>query len=428
MTTPEAPLAELVRRAASEFADLGFEGPDGRLDLDLAGRVVTAVRLQRPRRSILGLQSFAVDPAADAPAHDAPPNGAAVAAVRPSSWDPAFRRDDVASRLTAFDEPNGTVIQTREEDGPQIDLELDRPTPVARLRLRNGPEETPAAAHGLRVSVRGRWRWERVYDGATRTAAWRRLVDGIKPRLDRPGPLEVLDATVRAEYGRAHRLLPRRVEDESERAAFRALVNERLLPERGLEWTTHGPQRPFRVWSASEQVEYVRDAAEVVRALEGLTPNACLGFGSVLAVVRDRALIPHDDDLDVIVAFEPAEAATLHAALDRIEGHLRPLGFDVTGAFTAHRHVRRPGRKRVDVFVGIFEGDSIAWYPGPRGVITREMVFPPATAELLGVPCRIPADPEAYLERTYGPGWRTPDPFFSHAWNPSAYADLAGRR
>jgi hypothetical protein len=229
-----------------------------------------------------------------------------------------------------------------------------------------------------------------------------------------------------AEYGRAHRLLPRRVEDDASRSAFRSLVNERLLPSRGLEWTTHGPQRPFRAWTDSEQVEYVRDSAEVVRALEALTPNVCLGFGSVLATVRDRALIPHDDDLDVIVGFEPAEAASIAAGLARIEAHLRPLGFDVTGAFTAHRHVRRPGRKRVDVFVGVFEGDSISWYPGPRGVITRGMVFPPRDAELLGITCRIPAEPEHYLEQTYGPGWRVPDPFFSHAWNPSAYADLTG--
>jgi hypothetical protein len=100
-------------------------------------------------------------------------------------------------------------------------------------------------------------------------------------------------------------------------------------------------------------------------------PQLCLGFESVLATGRDRALIPHDDDLDVIVGFEPDAARTLADGLRLIEEHLRPLGFEVTGPFVAQRHVRRPGRKRVEVFVGIFEGEAISWYPGARGATHR---------------------------------------------------------
>lgn len=53
-------------------------------------------------------------------------------------------------------------------------------------------------------------------------------------------------------------------------------------------------------------------------------------------------------------------------------------------------------------------------------------VFPPIPADLLGVPCWIPAKPETYLESLYGAGWRVPDPFFRHDWNSSAYADITG--
>ena len=98
----------------------------------------------------------------------------------------------------------------------------------------------------------------------------------------------------------------------------------------------------------------------------------------------------------------------------------------MTGTFAAHRHVRRPGRKRVDVFVGLFEGEAVSWYPGARGGLTRAIVFPPGSADLLGVTCAIPAQPEVYLERLYGEGWRVPDPYFSHAWNVAAYADIRG--
>jgi hypothetical protein len=239
--------------------------------------------------------------------------------------------------------------------------------------------------------------------------------------------LAVVDLTVRGEYVRAHRKLAR-VTDDAGRRRLRDLLNERLLPDRGLEWTAHGPKRPFRRWSEAERVDYVGDGAMVIDALRSLTPDVCLGFGSVLAVVRDHALIPHDDDLDIIIGFEPSMATTIDDALGLIEGHLRPQGFEVAGSFATHRHVRRPGRKPVDVFVGIAEGDAISWYPGPRGGLTREVVFPPQTAELLGVACPIPARPEVYLERLYGPGWRVPDPGFSHRWDLSAYADLTAAR
>ena len=68
----------------------------------------------------------------------------------------------------------------------------------------------------------------------------------------------------------------------------------------------------------------------------------------------------------------------------------------------------------------------MSWYPGARGGLTRAIVFPPGSADLLGVTCAIPAQPEVYLERLYGEGWRVPDPYFSHAWNVAAYADIRG--
>ena len=151
------------------------------------------------------------------------------------------------------------------------------------------------------------------------------------------------------------------------------------------------------MWTDAEQVDYVADSARVVDALRSLTPNVCLGFGSVLAVIRDHALIPHDDDVDIIIGFEQNEAPSLADGLRRLEQHLHRLGYEVSGPFYAHRHVRLPGRKPVDVFVGIFEGESISWYPAARGSLTREIVFPASSAELLGIPCQIPAQPELYL-------------------------------
>ncbi len=281
----------------------------------------------------------------------------------------------------------------------------------------------------LRVTARGRWRSRLLYDRRERLAAWGRVL-ARGPRHDHPGSLalsRVIDLTARGDYVRAHRMLARDVEDANVRAWFRDAITDRLLRDRGIEWTTHGPSRPFRLWAAEERKAYVAASAAIATELAGLTPNVSLGFGSVLAAVRDHALIPHDDDIDLIVGFEPDEAPTIEAALARLTDHLRARGLEVSGDFLVHRHVRRPGERRVDVFVGIFEGNRIAWYPGPREGLPREVVFPAAAAELLGVEVRIPREAERYLEHVYGPGWSVPDPNFNHRWNATAFADLRAK-
>jgi hypothetical protein len=420
---PNSTVDALIRVAAARFTDLGFLAPDGLLDLPLDLGRVQSIRLDLPPGEVLQLQSIGID----AQGAD---DTAGVAQVRASSWHEGYERTFEPARLFDIDRPTGTVIHTEADHPAWVEVRFSHALTVTRVRVRNVSVDTARRARGLRVSVRRWWRTRVIYDGGAQLRAWRGLLKkakaGVESEPEAVALLDVLDLTVKGEYGRAHRSLASHVSDERSRHWFRAAVNEELLRSRGLEWTVHGPQRPFRSWSEEERLDYVRDSAAVVQALQSLTPNVCFGFGSVLSVVRDKALIPHDDDLDIIVGFEPDEAATLTDGLRRVEEHLRPMGYEVSGRFAAHRHVRRPGRKRVDVFVGVFEAESISWYPGARGGLTREIVFPTGSADLLGVPCSIPAQPEVYLERLYGKGWRVPDPYFSHAWNLSDYADITG--
>ena len=421
---PLHPTVKELIRVAAGFADLGYPGPDGLLDLALDGGRVLGFRIELPAGQILHLQSIGIDAEG---VHDI----AEMAQVRASSWQGEHEQAFSAARLFDIDHPTGTIIHTNADRPAWVEVRFSGPLTVTRLRLRNVSDETARRARGLKVSIKTRWRSRAIYDGEARSRAWLELLSDAKTGAgsdpETLALLDVLDLTVRGEYARAHTSLAAHVPDEQQRRQFVAALNDELLPARGLEWTAHGPKRPFRSWSDEERVDYVRDTADVVEALRSLTQDVCFGFGSVLAAVRDGALIPHDDDLDVIIGFEPEAAATLADGLRRIEEHLGPLGFEVTGPFVAHRHVRRPGRKRVDVFVGIFEGESISWYPGARGGLTRRIVFPPSRTDLLGVPCWIPAKPEAYLESLYGHDWRVPDPFFRHDWNSSTYADITGR-
>jgi hypothetical protein len=423
-STPLPPVVTAaIHVASSEYLNLGYLAPDGQLDVPVDVRRVRAIRISLPPGQILQLQSIGIE-TPDTEAFTQPPQ------ISASSWDGIVGSDEQSARLFDFDIPTGTVVRTRPDDPAWLEIRFVREIYLARLRVRNVSDETARQARGLKITVNTRWRTRTVYDGRAHLRAWRRhlkvatgagAVDDDALTL-----LGVLDLTVRGEYPRAHRSLAANISSVQIRRSFQDEVNVALLPLRGLEWTVHGPQRPFHSWSRDEQLDYVRESARLVQELQSLTPNVCLGFGSVLSVMREKALVPHDDDLDLIVGFEAAEAPTLSDGLRVIEEFLRQRGYEVDGAFAAHRHVRRAGRKRLDVFVGIFEGETISWYPGPRGELARTIVFPARVVELMGVPCRIPAKPEDYLECVYGIGWRTPDPHFSHAWNLALYADILG--
>ncbi len=238
--------------------------------------------------------------------------------------------------------------------------------------------------------------------------------------------IPVLAKTLAADYRSARKAFDKAESlSPSRRRAFRDLVSSDVLSARQLQWTIHGPQRCFRFWTPGQKKNYTQFAAGVVNDLCDLTPNVCFGFGSALSVVRDANLIPHDDDIDIIIAFEPTQASTLAMANDLVEAHLKARGYTVSGKFMAHRHVAKGNRKSVDVFVGLFEGDAIAWYPGKRGALTREMMFPTSDGVLFGVPIKLPRDPAQYVEQLYGKTWTIPNPEFSHEWDQSPYQDLS---
>lgn len=204
---------------------------------------------------------------------------------------------------------------------------------------------------------------------------------------------------------------------EEEKSRFRTRVNQWLV-EHEREWNIHGISRTFRFWSEQEKRDYVGFADDVVQSLRDLTDNVCFGFGTVLAVVRDHDLIRHDDDADVIVGLEPSQAFNLADGRKLIRECLAEHGYTVTGKNRwAHHFVWRPtGGHKLDVFVGIFEQDNIAWYPGKRGALTRDMIFPPVYRTFLGHSCPIPRQPERYLEQIYGRDLQTPQPYFHHQW------------
>jgi len=230
---------------------------------------------------------------------------------------------------------------------------------------------------------------------------------------------------VTGDYKSAHtKLRSAKIAPEVKTAIIGAF-NEHWLSELKIEWTNHGILRSFRFWPPETKARYLQETKALLEALKDISPHVCLGFGSVLALVRDRDFIPHDDDMDTLIAFDCTTIKSLKEGRTLVAEQLSKAGYSATGDYFSHWNVRKGQTAAIDVFVGLIEADRVSWFPSARKSLLASDVFPPIKAKLLGIELDIPRNPFAYLESTYGLDWDRPIPNWNHPWNKSEYADIA---
>jgi hypothetical protein len=425
-------LWSVITAAHAQFGDLDFVAPAGILELTGPFSAVTQLRIELPTGRRLQLQSIGLttEPDVDVARLTTARTSSLSGSESEADGDPI----DVA-RLLDFDVPDGPVFCTGDDDPAWLELSFSEPLHISAIRLRNVTGQASVSVREITLTVTSAGSDSSVvYNGVDRAAQVRECLaalaadpqyadasDEVLPLLPATGHILIGD------YRAARIALEKAAPTEPDFERYKSVINETVLSGRSREWTIHGAKRSFRFWSQQEKVEYVELAAKLAAELKGLTPKVCFGFGAALAAVRDGDLIPHDDDLDLIIGFEERTAASLSKGLRRVERFLGNRGWTVTGRHTAHRQVQLDGSNPVDVFVGVFEGDTISWYPGLRGSLDRRTMYPTSEGTLLGVTCPLPRNPLIYLERVYGPGWRNPDPTFKHAWDYASYVDLIDR-
>lgn len=409
------------------FPDLAFLAPGGELRINERLENVVGLRIQLPGKQFLHLHSLSID------GFDAVELTAATTCTQ-SSVHPGYEKRLEEGVLFQPEGKHQVGFHTDRDDGAWLDISFRSPVVFSGLVLRNVPGDTSRRARGLQVlSTSADGECTVLYDGAARSEEFSSRV-ASKRRHEDPdlsvssAELDVLLRDVAlCHYQSATRQLKTLTGAAgSDRRRIRATVNDSLLADSAVEWNIHAVRRTFRYWTTSERRDYVRRATELIRDLEDLTDKVCLGFGGVLGLVREGGLLGHDDDLDVIIGLESHEAASLADGIQLVRDFLQPRGYRVWGDQLAHQFVRRGDSPKIDLFVGLFEGNHIAWYPSARRSLTREDLFPPLRTPLLGEVCAIPRNPLIYLEKVYGPAWRVPDPGYSHRWGRKPYEDIAG--
>lgn len=330
--------------------------------------------------------------------------------------------------------PKHLGVHTGATPGGWVDIELPSVSKVKLIRVHNRDDAWAWRAWGLcvDVSLDGE-RWEGIYSQRSRLDQFVSCVsNAVRHNEWAPNDFVVQEACctilkflVERDFASAGHVLDR-PECRSLARDIRKGFNENFLVEFQRAFTSHGVQRTFRYWSFDEKRAYLDQALQLLADLQELTESVCFGFGFVLGCVRNGELIPHDDDVDLIISFERTSVPTISRGLELIGQHLRQLGYEVLGDdLFNHRWVKKPGWRTVDVFVGLREKDGVAWFPSERRPMAWDDVFPPAEVDMYGLSCPVPRNPLRYLERTYGPDWRKPDSNFNHPWDRDQYHDIA---
>ncbi|MDU8926547.1 LicD family protein [Alisedimentitalea sp. MJ-SS2] len=164
------------------------------------------------------------------------------------------------------------------------------------------------------------------------------------------------------------------------------------------------------------QAEVWADIEQVMSNLKAVGSEVFLNSGTLLGAVRDKALIAHDDDVDLAIRLDAS------STVEAVEQWKKTRELLQNAGFLSERQPTNPGTMKlkasggynVDLFPAWVDEGQVYVYPHTCGDLTEDQVFPLKPCETTGLP--IPKDPEAMLAVNYGDGWKHPDPGFAFNW------------
>ncbi|MER7796942.1 methyltransferase domain-containing protein [Microbacterium sp. NPDC096154] len=157
---------------------------------------------------------------------------------------------------------------------------------------------------------------------------------------------------------------------------------------------------------------------KLVELLEGADYPVYIVGGTLLGVIRDGGMMPHDDDVDLAFLCREDNPADIGLTSYRMERLLRAHGYTVIRHSLAHLEITFFSDEGapdyyVDIFTGFFrDGEYCQPFALKGPEVSPEDLLPTRPRLVEGVELPEPANPEAWLEYAYGPRWMVPDPTF----------------
>lgn len=155
---------------------------------------------------------------------------------------------------------------------------------------------------------------------------------------------------------------------------------------------------------------------DLMEQLESAGFEVFLNSGTLLGVTREKALIGHDDDVDLAVVLDASTEEEAAEEWLKLRDWLDAQGLcDKDAQNTPEIHkLTSVGDVQVDLFPAWVQGGQMYVYPHTYGDLPAKEVLPLRPCEVTGR--KVPHAPEKMLELNYGAKWQEPDPLFKFPW------------
>lgn len=197
-------------------------------------------------------------------------------------------------------------------------------------------------------------------------------------------------------------------------------MNDRWLFPRDRSFGQHGIKRTFRFWSEQEKADLIAETHVLIGRLNQHDIQSIVCYGSLLGLIRDKDLIRHDDDLDLL-CFNIRNHCSRITFLSKLAGICALAGYEVLRIDQKYSSIQimSPTGCKIDLFYCEVDDDGCRFTPSGPVPTSEATIFPIQKRSFFGKEICVPNKPEVLLEDIYGAGWTVPAPVFRHRWTPT---------
>ena len=155
---------------------------------------------------------------------------------------------------------------------------------------------------------------------------------------------------------------------------------------------------------------------ELITIIEDLGYPTFATCGTLLGLVRDKSLLPFDDDIDLNVVLPAGDHKSAAEQFVQLVPKLTAAGIECSLVEPTRTIIKLPKVDGfiVDLFPAYGTEEAFFVYPYSFADLPRSDFLPLQPCHVSDLP--IPKHPETVLEVNYGPGWVSPDQRYVFPW------------